>query len=157
MKKRRHRPRCFRNGFGKGACGGALNRRHTRLYLCHSCEMFALDFAIQNPGCSLMNRDARHSEPQEKFRCWTNVVGERDCAGGFAACHGCVLKVDCDHPGRGRQRGGPTGRRKNWSLLVDSCLRCGNIRPVHKGGMTREQISWVRRWNRRCEEDYART
>jgi len=45
-----------------------------------------------------------------------------------------------------RMRVGPTSRKRDWSVLVDQCIRCGRtVRCVHD--LTWRQYDWVRRWN----------
>ena len=58
----------------------------------------------------------------------------------------------CDRRATRRERVGPTGRRKTWSILVDSCHRCGRHYPVNPDDLTAEQTSWVERWNTRMGE-----
>lgn len=48
-----------------------------------------------------------------------------------------------------RERVGPTGRRKQWTVLVDCCTRCGMMTPVREGLQAGVE-DWLHRSNRRC-------
>lgn len=47
-----------------------------------------------------------------------------------------------------RVRIGPTGRNKTWSVIADTCERCGIIQPIRRP-LTYQMKDWVRRTNRR--------
>ncbi len=64
-----------------------------------------------------------------------------------------MIKCSCTYTGR--QGSSPTGN-KDIYVLVDSCAKCGNHRPVHPGKLTYAEADWIKRWNRRCEVDYAK-
>lgn len=47
-----------------------------------------------------------------------------------------------------RQKSGPTGRQ-TWMVIVDSCWRCGVMRPIRPTNFI--QRDWLRRWNRKVK------
>lgn len=47
---------------------------------------------------------------------------------------------------------GPTGRRKNWAILVDECYRCGRQYAVNPDQLTYQQRDWLERWNKNVAE-----
>jgi len=55
--------------------------------------------------------------------------------------------------GLGRQRSGPYPGKVDIFILVDACLRCRRIYPVHPERLTYREKDWVRRWNRAQEKD----
>ena len=60
----------------------------------------------------------------------------------------------CEYSHFSRVGVGPTGNN-DWMIRVDSCVRCGYLRPAQK--ITWKQWYWVIRWNKRIEQNKLNT
>lgn len=156
MIKRRRRPKCFQHDFSN-PCEGKRSKGWVHSG-CRLCGSYSAKWHENNAGFALMNRPESLSTPNANFRCYTTESGvERDCSGGLDGCGHCTRSQRCHCRAKGRMSVGPTGRKKVWMILVDSCLTCGRNYPIHPEQMTHEQTEWIRRWNKRCDEDFLRT
>lgn len=67
----------------------------------------------------------------------------------------CHWHSDGRHQFVNRRRIGPTSRKRDWMILVDSC-GCGCCRPVFPGDLTWKQDDWINRCNSRTENCYEK-
>ena len=58
----------------------------------------------------------------------------------------------CKRKASRREAVGPTGRKSDWMIQVDTCSGCGRHYPTDRSSLTPEQVSWVRRWNRKMND-----
>jgi len=110
------RPKCYRHTCGvisTTSCHGASSRRGNLSPPCRSCDHKLMSTGPVSLGVLFGGEVFREERVvlRDRFQCWTEEAGGRDCDGGYSACSGCARQFWSYRFKFDREMGAPRGDR----------------------------------------------